>query len=188
MRIVRELDMPLPPALQVDFYAAPTPIELISTIPAPNYTTNSQRAFRRVAHLLIPDVQPGDVLDVDSCFEITNDITDNANDLVEFSAGLILTPASSGTAGLETMTSLSTSSEPSNGKFMTRFPGYNLTENEKMHHGMMPLSTKYLVPAGVSGDQYVAIMCYVAGTDSAPTSDFVTVEPYAGWLRVERRR
>jgi hypothetical protein len=169
---------------KVDYYEAPRPIELISTIPAVNYLVGQDRHFRRVAHVLIPDVQPGDILTIASNFEITNDL----NSLVEFVAGLVLTPDSSGTAGLELMSSLSAATMSPSGKFVTQFPGYNLTQNGKMHHGMFPMNAIYKVPEGVSGDQYVAVICYVAGLQYWPTSQAVTVEPYAGWLQVKRER
>jgi len=164
-----------------DYYEAPYPVELVSTIPAVQYSVGTDRHFRRVAHVLIPDLQPGDLLTIASHFEITNDL----NTLVEFSAGLVLTPTDSGTAGLENMNSLSNGTEPAYGKFITRFPGYNLTQNGKMHHGMMPLNAIYKVPEGVSGSQYVAIMSYVAGLQYWPTSQAVVVEPYCGWLQVK---
>jgi hypothetical protein len=176
---------------QDDYYQASTPIELVSTIPAVNYNIGSDRHFRRVAHVLIPNLKPGDILTISSNFEITNDL----GTIAEFAAALVLTPTSTGTAGLENMGSLSNSNEPSSGKFITRFPGYNLTPNQGtnfphggMHHGMMPLNAVYKVPEGVSGNQYVAIMSYVAGSQYWPTSEYVTVEPYAGWLQVKVER
>jgi hypothetical protein len=176
---------------QVDHYEAPLPAELVSYIPAVNYYSGPQRHFRRVAHVLVPDVRPGDILTVASNFGVTNDL----DTLVELAAGLVLTPDATGTAGFENMVSLSSSEQPSSGKMMTRFVGFNVTPNPSplfphggMHHATLPLNAIYRVPEGVSGNMYVAIVSYVAGIQYWPTSEYVTVEPWCAWLQVKRER
>jgi hypothetical protein len=178
-------------APRVDYYEAQRPIEIITSIPAVNYSLGQDRHFRRVAHVMIPDVKPGDILSIASSFEITNDLPT----LVEFVAGLVLTPDATGAAGVELLSSLSGQTQSASGKFITQFSGYNLTPNQNanfpngaMHHGIFPLNAVYRVPEGVSGDQYVAIISYVAGLQHWPTSQTVKVEPYAGWLQVKRER
>ena len=172
-------------------FVAPWPCELVSSLPAVQYSAGTDRHWRRIAHVLVEDVAAGDILQCKSCFEVTNDLPF----IVELAACLILTPCSTGTAGLEFLASVSGAQEPSNGRFITRCPGYNLTPNScpkfpngAMHHGMFPLSKDYVVPAGVSGNQYVAVMAYCGGLNYAPTSDLITVEPWCSDLSVTKVR
>ena len=165
-----------------EFFNAPWPIELVTSIPAVNYHTGPDRHFRRIAHVLVPNCAPSQLLDCAGSFEITNDLSG----LVELAACMLITPTSAGTAGLEYMTSLSGSAEPANGKFITRFPGFNVTPNGGMHHAYFPLQGRYVVPEGMSGDLYVTIMAYCGGLKYWPTSETVAVEPYCGTLSVIR--
>lgn len=164
-------------------FVAPWPVELISSIPAKQYDSGPGRAFRRVAHVFIPDCKAGDILDCRGSFEVTNDL----GYLVELAACLVLTPDAMGTAGLELMGSLSNSNEPSRGKFITRFPGFNVTPNGGMHHAYFPLSAHYVVPEGVTGDQYLAIVAYCGGRYYTE-AESIAVEPYCGSISTLRWR
>jgi hypothetical protein len=174
---------------EVDFFEATWPIELISTIPAPQYEVPADKRWRRVAHKLI-DVQPNDILIVTSSFQISNAL----NSIVEFVAGLVITPDATGTCGVELLSSVSAASESASSKFLTRFTGKNVTPNQCTnfpfggeHHSPFPLSTQYKVPEGVSGNQYIAIISYVAGLQPESAGEFVTVDS-AGHLQITRIR
>ncbi len=170
-------------------FVAPRPIELLQWLPAVQYNSGPERQFRRIAHVLVPDLQPGDILHCAGSFEITNGL----GYVVELAASLVLTPDADGTAGVELLASLSNGQEPSRGRFITAFPGFNVTPNVSpnfpnggMHHAMFPLSKTYVVPEGINGDQYVAIIAYCGGLQYWPTSAAVKVEPYCGDLSVLR--
>lgn len=168
------------------FLRTPKFAELISSIPAKNYNTGPERAFRRVMHLLVPDCRPGDILDVAADFQISNAL----GYIVEFCATLVLTPDAEGTAGLESMVSLSDGTEPARGRFITPMPGYNVTPNAStnfpyggMHHARFPMAAKFEVPSDVTGDQYVAIISYVAG-QRYDTLHSVSVDAPSGFISV----
>lgn len=176
-----------------DLYVAPWPVELVSTMPAAHYEVGQDRQFVRIAHLLVPDLLPGDKLLCSGSFGMTNDLPF----LVELAAGLLLTPSATGTCGLELLPSVSDIGvEPSGGRFITRFVGFNVTPNEVepqfphggMHHALWHLTKGYVVPQGVNGDHYVAIIAYCAGEELWPTSDIVTIEPMCSDLSVMRFR
>lgn len=140
---------------------------------------------------MVPDVKAGDILQCKSNFEASNAL----GFIVELAAALVLTPNVTGTAGVELLTSVSGSQQPSGGKWITRCPGYNLTPNNcakfpngGMHHGMFPLNKDYVVPAGVSGNQYVAIVAYCGGLSYWPTSDAIAIEQWCSDISVTRIR
>lgn len=167
-------------------FIAPWPVELIATIPALNYnfSTGHYRAFRRLAHVLVPDCQPGDLLDCSATLQVSN----NLGELVEFSAALVLTPDSTGVAGIADPFSLSSTAEPPGGQFITRFPGFNVTSNPGgMHHAPFTRAGRYIVPDGISGDQYVAYIAYAGGQTYDPTRT-LTVDQWCGDLSVIRHR
>lgn len=170
-------------------YIAQPPIELIQWLPAVQYVSGPDRHFRRIAHVKVPDVRPGDLLLCNGSFEITNGL----QYLVELAAALVLTPCAQGTAGVELMPSLSSGQEPPDGRFVTGFSGFNVTPNQcqqfpygGMHHAIFPMGTSYVVPAGVSGDQYLAVIAYCGGLQAWPTTAAVKVEPLCGRLSVLR--
>jgi hypothetical protein len=163
-------------------YVAPWPCELVTNIPAVQYNSGTERHWRRVIHCLVPDVQPNDILQCKACFEVTN----NLGFVVELAAAMLLTPQAAGTAGIENLTSVSSPQEPSDGKFITRCPGFNVTP--QMHHAMFPLAKDYIVPEGASGDQYVAIMAYCGGLQYWPTSHSIVVEQWCADISVTRIR
>lgn len=167
-----------------DVYIAPWPIELVTSMPAPNYDSTHPRLFTRIAHVLVPDCQPGDILDCSGTFQISNRL----GELVEFSCALVLTPDATGVAGIADPFNLSNGMQPPNGKFITRFPGFNVTSNPGgMHHAPAHLRGRYVIPEGMSGDQYVVIVSYAAGLqfDSSRT---VFVDQWCGDLSVIRFR
>lgn len=176
------------PISSPDCYIAPWPIELVSSMPAPNYDSTHQRLFTRVAHVLVRDCKKGDILDCSGTFQISNRL----GELVEFSACMIITPEENGVGGIQDPFNLSSNAEPPNGKFVSRFPGYNVTPNASvnfpnggMHHAPFNIHTRYIVPEGISGDQYIAIIAYAAGLtfDSSKT---VSVDKWCGDLSVLR--
>jgi hypothetical protein len=178
-----------------DTITAPWPIELVAAVdPIWNYNNYIDRAglWRRFAHVFVPDVQEGDVITTLFSFEGTNP----NGYAVEFVCGLVLTPTASGTAGCEAMPSVSGSYEPSGGRLMSRMPGYNVTPAldqfnniwHGMHHGMFTINTAYTVPAGISGDRYVAAIGYAAGSSYTQSGDKFDIEPYCGDMSVNIKR
>lgn len=180
--------------LRYDVFSAPRPIELITEVfPLWDYTNYIDRAglWRRFAHVKLTDVQPGDIIHVDSLLEATNP----HGYAIEWVVGIVLTPLASGTAGCENMPSVSSNFEPTHGKSITRFPGFNVTPMTDItdtdgnnvfpgeHHSVMSLSATYVVPAGISGDQYVALIGYAAGSSyTTANADKLVIEPGCGHL------
>ncbi len=182
---------PVSPISRYDTYVAPWPIEKVSAVdPILNYTNYIDRAslWRRFSHVLVPDVQAGDILHTTLSLEATND----ENYAVEWVCGLVLTPNETGLAGMDSVPSLSGTDTPSGGKLMSRFPGYNVTPQvapggsvwHGMHHGMFSLSTSFIVPEGVSGNQYVAAIGYASGSSYTVANDKLIIEPYCGDMSV----
>lgn len=181
-------------------HVAPWPIELVTSIPAVQYAAPASpldRQWRRVAHLLIPDCRPGDLLECLCSVQVSNNLPFISTPLpngytgphiVEVAGGLVLTPSSTGTAGLEAMSNVSTSQEPSGGRFITRMSGANVTPNPGMHHHEITRAARYIVPPGSSGPQYVALMLYCGGLRYAPTTDALAVDQYCGSFSVEQTR
>lgn len=166
-----------------EHFRAAWPIELVSEVrPVLNYTNYIDRShmWRRFAHVLVTDVQAGDILDVSCALEATNP---NSYP-IEWVYGLVITPSASGTAGCENMPSVSSTYEPSGGKLISRMGGQNVTGHAYQHHAIFPLSVKYTVPTGISGDQYVAAIGYAAGSSLSGTNDALVIEPYCGDLSV----
>jgi len=164
-----------------DTYTAAWPIELVTEVrPVTNYTNYVDRAhlWRRFAHVMIPDVQAGDVIHVECMLEATNP---NSYP-IEWVYGLVLTPSASGTAGCENMPSVSSTYQPSGGKLMSRMSGQNLTGHAYQHHGIFPLSVSFTVPAGISGNQYVAAIGYAGGSSLSGSNDALVIEQYCGDL------
>lgn len=187
-----ELLVDQPQTQTVEAFIAPHPVELVSTMPAPNYDVwnGYPRAFTRIAHVLVQDCQPGDLLDVKATFQISNRLAD----IVEVSCSLVLTPNSFGVAGIVDPFPVSQGIHPPNGLFMKRFPGFNVTPNQTakfpyggMHHAPSHLMCDFVVPEGVNGDQYVAIIAYAAGVSYDP-ANIVYVDQNCGDLSVKRFR
>lgn len=194
MKITRELDLPDEGLTLVkhDTYVAAWPIELETELPEVNYVSYTQRIWKRVAHVLVPDCQPGDVLQCKFTFEVTNE----QNHALELSGGLVLTPASTGTAGVEDMPSVSSTYQPTNGLMVSRMGGYNVTPQiapggsvwHGMHHGEIYRNVDFIVPEGVSGDRYVAAMFYCGGSSYTVSGGKLVIEPYCGDMSVTRIR
>lgn len=178
------------PVTQV--YEAAWPIELVSEMTEVEYSDYTERIWYRIAHVFVPDCRPGDILDCKFMFEVTND-EDHA---LELSGGLIITPNATGTAGVEDLPSVSTLDQPAEGKFVTRFGGYNVTPAfvsgggvwHGMHHGEFHRSKDYIVPEGISGDQYVIAACYCGGSTLTDPGGKLIVEPFCGDFTVKRTR
>lgn len=168
-----------------DTYCADWPVEIVGSIEAAHYDINNPRKFTRVTHVKIPHCLPNDVIDVDSLIEITSEFP-----LVEFSAGLILTPDATGTGGIVdyvgSQFKIGQGHNPANGVWITKFPGKNVSL--QTHHDFIPLSGKVIVPEGMSGTLYAAVIAYVWGPNYSPSGQYVTVEPHAGHIQANIRR
>lgn len=128
----------------------------------------------RIAHVFVPDIQPGDVIDVKTGFEITN----NLNYFVEISAQLYITPNSSGAPW----------SDPDD-TTISRNPGYNCGPHDGQHHGMWDKSITFTVPENFTpGDYYVALYAYAGGSSLSQAGDKITVENNCTDLSVIRTR
>lgn len=176
------------PASGPEAFIAPWPIELVSALPAPNYDSTHPRVFTRIAHVLVPNCKPGQLLDCAGTFQASNRL----GEIVELSACLMLTPDATGVGGLADPFAVSGPDQPPNGRFISRFPGFNVTPNAStkfpnggMHHAPFHLHARYVVPEGVQGDQYVAIVAYAAGL-SFDSSRSLSVDPMCGDLSVLR--
>lgn len=172
----------------IEAFIAPWPIELTDRIYAPNYDATHPRIFTRIAHVLIPNCNPGQLLDCSGTFQISNRL----GDIVEFCACLMLTPSSTGVGGLQDPFNVSGSLNPANGRFISRFPGFNVTPNANsnfpnggMHHAPFTRHARYVIPEGITGDQYVAIVAYAAST-VIDSNRFVYVDQNCGDLSVLR--
>jgi hypothetical protein len=186
------LDLLTEPIPKRDVYIAPWPVELVSTMPAPTYqaTAARPRYFTRIAQVMVPDCQPGDLLEVLATFQVSNRLPD----IAEFSSSLVLTPDATGVAGIADPTIVSGPAQPPRGKYMKRFPGFNVTPNATanfpnggMHHAPAHLNCRYIVPDDVSGDQYVIIVAYAASTGYESWRS-VFVDGMCGDLSVARTR
>ena len=163
-----------------DQYAHPAPAELVSTVQAPTYNISNPRNFVRVLEVMVPDCQPGDIIQADSAFGVTSE-----HSLAEVSSGMILTPEASGTDGIVDLvgnqTQLSAGEGPTNGVWITRFPGRNVPLN--VHHDFHPHSGSITVPEGMSGDLYVAVIMYAdAGGYFAPSPRYVSIDTYTSHI------
>lgn len=170
---------------QPELFKASWPIELVEWLLAPHYDfeLGKYRNFGRLAHVLIPDCRPGDILDCSGTVQISN----NTGLLVEYSAALVLTPDASGVAGIADPVSVSDGAEPPNGRWITRFPGFNVTTNPGgMHHAPFTRHSRYQIPEDVSGDQYVAFIAYASAQPVYDRS--VKVDQNCGDLTVLRFR
>lgn len=163
-------------------YGTPAGIDarLIDKLYAPTYNINNPRNFQRIAHLAIPNCQSGDVITAFSSWAFTLDF----NVTTEVCSGLILTPAVSGTAGIEDVVgnqfALSLGEQPTNGVFVSRFPGRNL--NIDIHHDFHNHSGVITVPEGMSGTLYLAIIAYA---DAGSSSRYITVEPHSCYIQAK---
>lgn len=181
-----EYDIPIV-YLRDDTYCADFPAELISSLEATNYNLTNPRQFTRVLHVQIPYCLAGDVIDVDSIFGITTGYS-----LTEISAGLILTPDSTGTGGIQDVSgdqfNIGGGENPSNGVWITKFPGKNVSSST--HHEFFPLSGKIIVPEGMSGTLYAAVIAYAGGTNFSyhPSGSYITIEPHAGHIQANIKR
>lgn len=160
------------------FYETPAGVDarLIERIYAPTYNLNSPRNFQRIVHLAIPDCEPGDVITAFSSWAYTLPNIFNIN--TEVSCGLILTPDPTGIAGVQDIPGdqfcISCGEQPSNGKFVSRLPGRNLTAN--IHHDFQEPSGHVEVPEGMSGTLYLAIIGYA---DASDPEKYIEVEPHS---------
>lgn len=180
---------------RVQSFIAPWPVELVADMPAPSYDAAHPRAFTRLAHVLVPDCREGDLLDCSATLQISNRL----GEIVEFCAALVLTPAASGPAGIVDLPgalfNTSSAQQPGNGRFITRFPGFNVTPNWTavkfpyggMHHAPFARHGRIVVPADCEGDNYVAYIAYAAGT-TFDASRTVSVDAWCGDLSVIRHR
>lgn len=178
--------LPITANVRPEVFIATWPIELISSMPAVTYkfSEGKFREFRRLAHVLVPDCSPGQIIDCIGTLQISN----NLGELVEFSAALVLTPEIAGVAGIADPFNLSSNAEPPNGKFITRFPGFNVTTNPGgMHHAPFTRQGRYVIPEGIHGNQYVAYIAYAAG-ETVDKTRTVSVDSWCGDLSVIRYR
>jgi hypothetical protein len=165
-----------------DLYIAQWPCELMAYMPEHTYSVGTERSWRRLLQLEVPDCQVGDRLKVDARILITNDTGTN----VEISGGLVLTPQSSGTAGMENLASVSNGQQPAFGRMISTMDGENCTPG--MHHMIMQRSADFLVPEGFEGDQYVILVAYAAGGGTIANPRSIQIEPYCAMMSVERTR
>ena len=184
------IETPLFVAAKPELFVSPWPAELVPDMHAKQYLSGPERAFTRIAHVKVPNCQPGDILSCKAYFQASNALGYN----VELAACLVLTPYVNGVAGMHQLSSLSNADEPPDGKFITRFPGFNVTPNSctkfphgGMHHAYYPLVADYLVPEGVSGDQWVAIVAYAGGILTS-TNERMKVDGYCSSVSVLRFR
>lgn len=175
---------------RVEAFIQPWPVELVAAMSAPTYDATHPRYFTRLAHVLVPDCRPGDLLDCSATIQITNDLP---GQLVEYSAALVLTPDEYGVAGIADATgalfNLSAPAvQPPSGRFVTRFPGINVSPNPGgMHHCPQTRHARYIVPEDVSGDQWLAFIAYAAGQTFSP-ANAVKVDAACGDISVIRYR
>lgn len=169
-------DVPVPAAGQIqETFIAASPAELLTSVSAPTYGLYAPRNIVRVMHVKIEDVQPGDVITAQGIFEVTSE-----HSLTEVSSGMILTSDSTGTAGVTDVSGdqfcFGCGENPTSGVWITRFPGRNLPLN--VHHDFYTHAGSVVVPSGMSGDVYAAIIMYADA--GASSSRYVTIEQYAG--------
>jgi hypothetical protein len=163
-----------------DTYVADNPAELLNTLTAPNYNVNNPRQFKRILQVQVQDAEPGDIILANAQVGMTSELND-----VEFSGALVLTPDSTGTAGIIDVVGnqfcLGCGEEPSSGVFITRFPGYNVSIAR--HHDIMNWGGSVIVPEGMSGDLYVIAVVYAASRSNwsyHPSSQSVSIDPHSG--------
>lgn len=149
-----------------ELFAAPSPIEKVSTLKVLNYGPGTPNVFPdrvRFADLLVPGCKAGDVLDVAFQYQITNNLAYD----VENAWRLILTQDATGIEGI-------------------RAPGrgYNITPG--MHHG--PGADQWRVVLPYAGDWYVAAVVYAGGGSLSHAGDTVPVDGGYGSLTVTRFR
>lgn len=163
-------------------FITPWPCELVSSMPEHTYSAGTERTWRRLVHLLLPDCKAGDRIEVDARVLVTNDTGTN----VEISGGLVLTPQSSGTAGMENLVSVSNGQQPAFGRMISTMDGENCTPG--MHHMIMQRSADFIIPDGFEGDQYVILVAYAAGGGTIANPRSIQIEPYCAMMSVERSR
>lgn len=161
------------------FYETPSGVDarLVERVYAPTYDINNPRNFQRIVHLAIPDCQPGDVITAFSSWAFTLDF----NITTEVSSGLVLTPDPTGTAGIQDIVgnqfAIGLGDQPSNGVFVSRFPGRNLTLT--IHHDFHNHNGIVEVPEGMSGTLYLAVIAYADASDHLK---YIKVEPHSCFI------
>lgn len=160
-------------------YGTPPGVDarLINELYAPTYDINNPRNIQRIVHLAIPNCQPGDNIIAFASWAFTLDF----NITTEVSSGLILTPDPTGTAGIVDIVgnqfALSQGEQPTNGVFISRFPGRNL--NIDIHHDFHNHAGIVTVPEGMSGTLYLALIAYADASDPAK---YIKVEPHSCYI------
>jgi hypothetical protein len=164
-------DLVLP---KVEAFCAPLPCEKVTTLKVMNYGTGSSNPLpdlTRVADVFIPGCKAGDLLEVESAFQATNN---KAPHNVEFTGKLIFTTDPNGVFGFN----ISHKGKALGGLGL----GFNISP--AMHHGVMHLTGTFCVPFDCDG--YVAAILY-AGGDSYLTNAWVPLDS-GGHLNVKRTR
>ncbi len=131
--------------------------ELVTSLPI---TTGQPYSFRVVFSQAVTDLRAGDILQILSEFEATND--EGYNCMI--GCYVILATSAAATSGTE----------------ITEASGYNITP--AMHHGMMTKVGTLIVPDSLA-EGYVNVVAYAAST-AAGTGDVLTVEQDYGRLSV----
>jgi hypothetical protein len=161
----------------IEQFTSAIPSELVTTLAAPTYTLSSPRNFRRVAHVAIPNCNPGDIIFAAGCLGMTTEISD-----VEFCSSLIITPDATGTAGIVDVPgnqfAIGLGEQPTSGIFLSNFNGENISIAQ--HHARYDHAGAATVPSEWGNDitVYAAIIVYAASR-VPPYNQSVVIDNYS---------
>jgi len=161
---------PEPVSWKIAHGAVVRPCELLVNMPVVNYTT--EQPWVRLGHLQV-DVLPGDVLDIDAVFEVTNELSY----WVEITGCLVLDGSSTGTSDIDNIPHYYSPATSTGAQLMTPVIGENMGSRSTEHHHIMRLSKNFKVPAGVTGTKYIAILAYAGGDSVTVPGQTVQLEP-----------
>lgn len=159
---------------KIGLFSASLPCEKVTQLHVTNYGTGAPNPLpdlTRVADVFVAGCKAGDILDVEAAFQATNNQSPHN---VELTGKLIFTPSATATQGAI----ISHAGKGQGGLGM----GFNITPD--MHHGVLNLTGRYLVPFDCDG--YVAAILYAGGDASLPNA-WVPIDP-CGHLNVTRYR
>jgi len=149
--------------MSVELFQTGDPCELVSTMPCTDYAGHPPE--QRLAHVFVPGCKRGDILDIESMLQATNDLAYN----IEFTSRLLLTGQANGLSGQRITRS--------------RYGlGQNITPD--VHHGVRNMTGRVMVEA--DGDYYVAVIGYT-GASAAQPGDTVLLDR-GGHISVMRHR
>ena len=178
MEIIADAFVEVPSGQQIDLIQSTYPCELISQMQIIDYPRMGPAPiWYRHSHVAV-DCQPGDILVVLT----QNQASNPYNYYVEQGGGIILTPDATGISNWNTP-----SFDPVYSPVLAEDFGYNLAHNH-MHHGPFNQHGGIIVPEGISGTMYVAVLRYTAGDAATTAGQYMVVDSKTGLISVLRIR